>query len=233
MGVASVAPAAPIFKGLLHILITLLQLQIQAPLSYGASSPSANDCKALLNFKTSLSHAKAFETWNIQASANPCSGTWKGLLCHNGVVWGLQLENMDLTGQIDVEALVPLHTLRSISLMNNKFEGEMPDWRKLGALKSLFLSGNNFSGEIKDDAFANMTSLKKVYLANNKFIGRIPSSLARPRLLELRLENNGFTGTIPDIRQGLKALNLSNNQLEGPIPQSLINFNPTSFAGTV
>lgn len=230
MGVASDGPAAPIFKGLLHILVMILHLQMQARLSYCASA-SDNDSKALLNFKSSLSHSYAFDTWNIQASANPCSGTWKGVLCYNGVVWGLQLENMGLTGQIDIDALVPLRTLRSISLMNNRFEGAMPDWRKLGALKSLFLSHNSFSGQIKDDAFANMTSLKKVHLANNKFIGSIPSSLARPRLLELRLESNGFTGTIPDIRQGLKALNLSNNQLEGPIPQSLINFNPTSFAG--
>ena len=59
--------------------------------------------------------------------------------CSNGVVWGLQLENLRLMGQIDVDALVPLRSLRTISLMNNSFEGPMPEWKKLGTLKSLFL----------------------------------------------------------------------------------------------
>lgn len=138
---------------------------------------------------------------------------------------------MRLTGQIDVDALVPLRSLRTISLMNNSFEGPMPDWRKLGALKSLFLSNNHFSGQIPPDAFRGMASLKKVYLANNRFTGNIPASLATPRLLELRLENNQFTGPIPDFKPGLKALNVSNNQLQGPIPATLAKMDPSSFAG--
>lgn len=227
MGAASVAPPTPTLKDLVTLVILF---SLHTWVSYGVSD---NSSQALLKFKSSLSYAKAFDTW-IEASTNPCSGnygTWHGVLCFNNVVWGLQLENMGLSGQIDVDSLVALRSLRSISLMKNDFEGPMPDWRKLGALKSLFLSDNHFSGQIPKDTFENMTSLKKVYLANNKFIGSIPSSLARPRLLELRLENNGFTGPIPDFRQGLKVLNLSNNQLEGPIPQNLIKFDPTSFTG--
>lgn len=138
---------------------------------------------------------------------------------------------MSLTGQIDVDSLVSLRFLRTISLMNNSFEGPMPDWRKLGALKSLFLSNNHFTGQIPDDAFKGMASLKKVYLANNKFTGNIPTSMSTPRLLELRLENNQFTGPIPDFKPGLKALNVSNNQLEGPIPSTLIKMDPSSFRG--
>ncbi|XP_027152084.1 pollen receptor-like kinase 1 [Coffea eugenioides] len=117
---------------------------------------------------------------------------------------GRLAQKPQLTGQIDVNALVPLRSLRTISLMNNSFEGSMPEWKKLGALKSLFLSNNHFSGQIPPDAFKGMASLKKVYLANNRFTGNIPVTLATPRLLELRLENNQFTGPIPDLKPSLK-----------------------------
>ncbi|KAL0310267.1 UNVERIFIED_CONTAM: Pollen receptor-like kinase [Sesamum calycinum] len=162
-------------------------------------------------------------------------GECLGVDWHSLLQWlclGLQLENMNLKGQIDVNSLISLRFLRTLSFMNNNFEGAMPDWRKLGALKSLFLSNNQFSGDIPDDAFKGMTSLKKVHLANNKFTGHIPSSLESPKLIELRLENNQFTGTIPAISSDhLKTLNVANNLLEGPIPAPLARLDPNSFSG--
>ncbi|CDO97732.1 unnamed protein product [Coffea canephora] len=203
-------------------------------LASGAPPVDTTTAEALLRFKSSLAYVNVFDTWNPSVAPSPCAGnyaTWRGVLCSNGLVWGLQLENLRLTGQIDVDALVPLRSLRTISLMNNSFEGPMPEWKKLGALKSLFLSNNHFSGQIPPDAFKAMASLKKVYLANNRFTGNIPATLATPRLLELRLENNQFTGPIPDLKPGIKVLNVSNNQLQGPIPSSLAKMGPSSFAG--
>ncbi|KAK6153521.1 hypothetical protein DH2020_013160 [Rehmannia glutinosa] len=197
-----------------------------------AAQENASD--ALLKFKSSLANADpALANWG--SSTSPCSGdhaNWVGVLCFNGYVWGLQLENMNLKGQIDINSLVPLRFLRTLSFMNNNFEGVMPDWRKLGALKSLYLSNNQFSGQIPNDAFKGMNSLKKIYMANNKFTGAIPSSLESPKLIELRLENNQFTGSIPAISsENLKVLNVSNNQLEGPIPAALLKMDPSSFSG--
>lgn len=196
--------------------------------------------EALFNFKSSLSTSSAkgkdvLASW--VPSTSPCTGdnaNWLGVICFEGDVWGLQLENLNLSGAIDIDSLLPLHFLRTLSFMNNNFKGGMPDWNKLGALKSLYLSNNNFSSQIPDDAFKGMTYLKKLYLANNQFTGNIPTSLATscPRLFELTLENNKFTGSIPDFPRGvLKLLNVSNNQLEGPIPPSLSLMDPTTFAG--
>lgn len=204
-------------------------------LSRDVAGQKENSSEALLKFKSSLANADpGLEDW--VSSTSPCSGNtgnWKGVLCFNGYVWGLQLEDMKLTGQIDVDSLVPLRFLRTLSFMNNNFQGTMPDWRKLGALKSLYLSNNQFSGHIPEDAFRGMTSLKKVYLANNKFTGPIPASLESPKLIELRLDNNQFTGPIPAISSdNLKVFNVSNNYLEGPIPAPLLKMDPTSFAGT-
>ncbi|XP_020548153.1 pollen receptor-like kinase 4 [Sesamum indicum] len=195
-----------------------------------------NEAEALIKFKSSLINADpALADW--KPSTPPCSkiggGHWIGVLCtNNGNVYGLQLEKMGLKGRIDVDSLAPLPFLRTLSFMGNSFEGPMPDWKKIGALKALFLSNNQFSGDIPGDAFKGMTSLKKVYLANNKFTGHIPTSLESPKLIELKLENNQFTGTIPAISSdNLKLLNLSNNLLEGPIPAPLLKMDPSGFSG--
>lgn len=219
-------------------LITAFLLLLLLSTAFSVLAQPEVAAQALLRFKSSLANADpALANWN--PSVQPCpsgnisQGNWAGVLCYNGYVWGLQLENMNLQGQIDVDALAPLRFMRALSFMNNNFEGPMPDWRRVGALKSLYLSNNRFSGPIVEDAFRGMTSLKKVHLANNRFTGNIPASLESPKLIELRLENNQFTGTIPAISsEFLTNLNVSNNQLQGPIPAPLARLDPSSFAGT-
>ncbi|XP_059458959.1 pollen receptor-like kinase 4 [Corylus avellana] len=199
-----------------------------------SSSFSASDAEILTKFKASLAHSKALKNWDPDVI--PCEGNrgnWVGVICLNGNVRGLQLENMGLMGTIDVDCLVTLSFLRTLSLMNNTFTGPIPDVKKLSALKSLYLSYNHFSGEIPDAAFEGMRSLKKVFLTNNEFTGRIPLSLASlPRLMLLGLDGNKFDGLIPDFHQkNLKKFNVSNNDLKGPIPASLSKMDSNSFSG--
>lgn len=202
--------------------------------SFMSSSFAGSDSDALLSFKDSLSNTRALSSWT--PSAEPCSGNranWIGVLCFNGTVRGLQLENMGLKGMVDLNYLVSMDSLKTISFMNNTFVGTMPDLKRLKWLRSVYLSYNHFSGEIPDEAFLGMRFLKKVLLANNEFSGKIPSSLtALPRLSELRLDGNKFEGQIPDFHQpSLKRLNVSNNGLKGPIPTSLSKMDVTSFSG--
>lgn len=137
-----------------------------------------------------------------------------------------------LSGTINVDALKDLANLRTLSFMQNNFQGSLPEINKLGVLKSLYLSGNRFSGQIPGDAFKGMLSLKKVHLAQNGFTGGIPASLGSlPKLIELRLEENQFTGAIPEFDHQLQDLNISQNALTGPIPRALTNMKPDSFQG--
>ena len=193
-----------------------------------------SDADCLLKFKDTLTNASVVSSWD--PSTAPCkrnSPNWFGVLCFTGYVWGLQLEGMDLTGKLDLEPLTPIKNLRTLSFMNNNFNGAMPSVKKLGALRSLYLSNNWFTGEIPADAFDGMNHLKKLLLANNAFRGKIPSSLASlPMLLEVKLNGNQFQGNIPDFKpKNLKLASFENNDLEGPIPQSLRNMDSGSFAG--
>ncbi|KAJ0074716.1 hypothetical protein Patl1_35114 [Pistacia atlantica] len=185
---------------------------------FGGTSFGESDIDILLKFKDSLQDKDALENWS--PNINPCSwnyANWNGVLCSNASIWGLKLEHMGLKGLIDVDSLGSINSLRMMSVMNNRFEGPLPDIKKMGSLKSLYLSNNGFSGSIPDDAFEGMSMLKKLYLANNKLSGNIPSSLAAlPKLMDLRLEANQFEGKIPDFKQNsLNMIDLSNNELEG------------------
>ncbi|KAK4478961.1 hypothetical protein RD792_014468 [Penstemon davidsonii] len=217
-----------------NVVISTLLILIFSNFVVLSTSQSQSDAQILQRFKQSLQNANALSTWDNGGS--PCNGDqelWNGVLCENGTVWGLQVENMGLGGVIDVDTLAELRSLRAISFMNNNFEGSLPNLSKLGALKSIYLSNNKFSGEIPGYTFNGMLSLKKIYLANNRFSGSIPVSFtALPRLIELRLEDNDFEGNIPVFGQErLNNFNVSNNELVGPIPSSLSHINPSAFSG--
>ncbi|XP_058068615.1 pollen receptor-like kinase 4 [Magnolia sinica] len=196
---------------------------------------TAADSDVLLNFKKSIGNNAVLSSWTQGSSPCKPDGTanWLGVLCKNETVRGLQLQNMGLTGRIDIDVLMGLPNLRTLSFMNNSFGGLMPNVGKLNNLKSMFLSGNRFSGEIPKNAFEGMVMLKKVYLSRNGFSGPIPDSLVGlTRLIELGLEENQFTGTIPNFQQReWKSMNFSYNKLEGQIPVGLRKIDSSSFAG--
>ncbi|KAM7490647.1 hypothetical protein LguiA_033568 [Lonicera macranthoides] len=180
------------------------------------SSRGESEAKTLLKFKNSLSNNTALNGWD--ESISMCSGdtvkaNWNGVICLDGKFFGLRLEGMGLSGRIDTDILAELPFLGAISLMNNNFEGPMPNINKLGGLRGFFISNNKFSGEIPSDAFSGTRSLKRVYLSNNEFKGKIPKSLGNlPKLAEVHLEGNNF---------------------EGPIPPGLSKQNSSSFTGNL
>lgn len=188
--------------------------------------------EALLKLKQSFTHSGSLNSWN--ADSVPCSARWTGIICNKGVITGLHLSGLQLSGTIDVEALIQLPRLRTISLIDNKFTGPIPEFNKIGVLKALLLTRNQFFGDIPDDFFSTLTSLKKVYLSSNNFSGNIPNSLAQlSHLLELHLDRNQFSGPLPNLKYAsiITSLDVSNNNLQGQIPDSLSKFDAKAFAG--
>ncbi|KAI9114068.1 hypothetical protein K1719_015319 [Acacia pycnantha] len=199
-------------------------------LSFSPTCLSNSEDDALLQLKRSFSPSSSLSSWVPNSSA--CSAKWAGVYCTNNLVVGLHLSNMALSGIIDIDVLLRLLALRSIGFVNNSFSGPIPQFNKLTTLKALFLTTNHFSGPIPSDFFASLTTIKKISLSGNNFSGNIPNSLVRlPLLAELRLEDNEFSGAIPSLSQRFRLFNVSNNRLEGAIPDELAKFNATCFSG--
>ncbi|KAK7369832.1 hypothetical protein VNO80_11877 [Phaseolus coccineus] len=212
----------------------IIFILFQAPLFLLYSA--APDFELLLKLKDNLeNYGSSLDSWN--STTPPCNvghANWHGILCYEGKVWGVKLENMGLTGVIDIESLKDLPYLRTLSFMNNNLEGSWPEIHHLVGLKSIYLSNNKFSGEIPYRAFEGLKWLKKIHLSNNQFSGFIPTSVTLlPRLIELRLDGNDFTGPIPHFHHlnRLRSFNVANNELQGQIPHTISRMPVSSFAG--
>ncbi|KAL9167818.1 hypothetical protein ABFS82_05G122400 [Erythranthe guttata] len=198
-------------------------------LSTSALSDDTAYAKSLLKFKQSLTNPTTLDNW-IEPVDKLCS--WNGILCTNGSFMGLKLDDMGLSGIIDVDSLSELPLLR-LSAMNNNFSGPFPSGvNKLVKLRGLFLANNSFSGAISDDAFKGMKGMRRVVIGYNRFTGNIPLSLlGLPKLVDLQIQNNRFGGRIPDFWQADLSVDFSNNLLEGVVPPTLVNQNVSSFLG--
>ncbi|XP_023889089.1 receptor-like protein 9DC3 [Quercus suber] len=102
---------------------------------------------------------------------------------------------------------------------------------------SIDISCNNLEGPIPEE-IGVLKSLHILNLSHNAFIGRIPTSLGKLTQLEsLDLSSNKLTKEIPvqlaDSLTFLSVLNLSFNQLVGPIPyiKQFATFSETSYEG--
>ncbi|XP_060210001.1 pollen receptor-like kinase 3 [Lycium barbarum] len=214
---------------LFHISIFFLTFLSNPHLSF-----SISEDEALIKFKQSLKNTTALDSsWHKGTSPCDKKKKWTRVQCHGNGVEGLLLGEAGLSGELDVGPLIALPGLRVLELANNSFSGTIPEFFLLGALKSLYIDGNIFSGEIPKDFFSKMGSLKKVWISRNKFSGPIPESLANLKyLIELHLENNEFSGHIPSFSQAsLTSLDMSNNKLQGEIPQSMSKFGADPFKG--
>ncbi|KAF3454492.1 hypothetical protein FNV43_RR04939 [Rhamnella rubrinervis] len=123
---------------------------------------------------------------------------------------------------------------------NNKLEGLDLSWNELHgsltvpplltSMSNFIISGNNMTGRIHP-SLRKWTRLKLLDLSKNHFGGTIPQWLGRlaGSLEFLNLKENNFHGSIPPISTNgsthnmMIILDLSHNQLQGKVPQSLIN----------
>ncbi|GAB4841840.1 hypothetical protein Ancab_039273 [Ancistrocladus abbreviatus] len=134
----------------------------------------------------------------------------------------LDLSHNLLTGSLKQ---LPWKNLVQLDLGSNMFKGPLPI--PPPSMTYFTVSNNRFSGEIPA-SFCNLTLLALLDLSNNSLVGEIPDCFAllissNLSVMDLRL--NQFQGSIPSIFLGCNSyfmtLSLSDNQLEGALPESL------------
>lgn len=153
-----------------------------------------------------------------------------------------------LNGNIPAE-LGNVTTLKSLELAYNPFSpGRLaPELGNISSLERLWLSGCSLVGVIPD-SFSGLSRLNDLDVSNNRLSGPIPSWIFRlTGIIQIELFNNSFTGelipgwsnltelrrfdgslnkftgTIPDelTQLPLESFALSENQLEGLLPESI------------
>nr|GLL45204.1 probable inactive receptor kinase At2g26730 [Ipomoea trifida] len=197
-----------------------------------SNSEPVGDKQALLAFLSKTPHNNRLK-WN--ASAPACS--WVGVECdaNRSFVFALRLPAVGLMGDIPADTLGRLSQLRVLSLRSNRLTGSLPrDFSNLVHLRSLYIQDNRFSGEFPA-SLAESTRLVRLDLSSNNFTGAIPFTVNNfTNLTRLYLQNNGFTGKLPAINlPELSDLDVSNNRLDGEIPNTLSKFPASAFAGNI
>ncbi|KAK9758190.1 hypothetical protein RND81_01G214000 [Saponaria officinalis] len=110
-----------------------------------------------------------------------------------------------------------------LSLQQNSFVGPIPqEITQLTKLLTLNISWNSLSGSIPSSV-SNLANLQFLHLQENNLTGSIPASIgSMNNLIELQLGKNYLSGQIASVPRNLQySLNLSHNQFDGPIPNSL------------
>ncbi|KAG2406923.1 Receptor-like kinase [Vigna angularis] len=150
---------------------------------------------------------------------------WKGVRCTtngstNLVI--LDLGNTNLIGTLP-DVFDSLVSLRELRLSYNNLTGGLPKTFAVSGIQNLWLNnqkdGFGFSGTI--EVLASMTRLSRVWLFKNLFTGPIPDLSNCTALFDLQLSDNQLTGVVPPSLMSLSSLlkvSLDNNVLQGPVP---------------
>ncbi|KAI3704307.1 hypothetical protein L1987_74523 [Smallanthus sonchifolius] len=120
-----------------------------------------------------------------------------------------------------------VNTVQHVNLSRNRLGGGFFSGDALILFRNLHvldLSDNELNGKLP--SFGALPNLQVLRLSNTQLFGPIPEELLENLipLREVDLSRNGFSGSIPKINStSLTTLNLSSNELSGPLPQSLGN----------
>ena len=110
--------------------VTLLAIATLA-LSFGfvPGQTVSKDVVALLEFKKGIQKdplGHILNSWNEESvDGDGCPSSWHGIVCNNGMVTGIELSNLNLSGEIQLRILNNLKTLQNTNLFNNSLTGKL------------------------------------------------------------------------------------------------------------
>ncbi|PRQ44340.1 putative leucine-rich repeat-containing, plant-type, leucine-rich repeat domain, L [Rosa chinensis] len=126
------------------------------------------------------------------------------------------------------QEIFQIPSLQTIGLSGNGvLHGSFPKFPNNGSLRYLIVDGTSFSGDLPN-SIGNLKMLSSVYLLECNFTGSVPKSIENLTLLaDLDMSGNRFNSPISSIHWetlvNLERLDLSNNQLYGTIPSSVVS----------
>ncbi|KAJ9189086.1 hypothetical protein P3X46_000417 [Hevea brasiliensis] len=211
------------------IYLVLLLLLVNA---FGQS-----DFEALLELKKGIEKdpsGKVLVSWDSNSLASDgCPQNWYGVVCIDGNVDSITLNDAGLVGNFSFPVLTGLKMLRNLSISNNHLMGTISNVGSIESLEYLDISCNLFHGFLPS-GIVNLRNLVLLNLSSNNFQGMIPSgfgSLERLKYLDLRA--NSFSGDIMKLLSQLGSVvhvDLSSNQLSGSLDLGLGN---ASFVSSI
>ncbi|WMV07125.1 hypothetical protein MTR67_000510 [Solanum verrucosum] len=138
----------------------------------------------------------------------------------------LTIASCNLSGSIP-KPLWNLTNIYHLDLGYNHLEGSISNFFRFGKLTELYLGNNNFDGQLEFLSFNGWGQLEQLDFSFNSLTGPIPSNLSvfsLPSLTNLGLSDNHLSGKIQEFESGtLSEVDLKQNQLQGPIPKSLLD----------
>ena len=166
--------------------------------------------------------SKLLNLEELSLNSNRLSGEIPQEICSFANLYRLNLSSNQLSGSIPTH-IEKLRNLAYLDISGNRLSGSVPE--DLGGcmkLLSLKINNNSFNGSLPG-VIGNLASLQIMLdVSNNNLSGALPQQLGKLGMLEFwNLSHNQFSGIIPSSfasMVSLSTLDVSYNDLEGPIP---------------
>jgi Leucine-rich repeat (LRR) protein len=145
------------------------------------------------------------------------------------LVVSLDISNTSINDMVPDWFWIAASSVLFLNIRNNHITGVLPSTMEFMSAEKMDFSSNQLGGPIPKLPI-NLTSLD---LSRNNVVGPLPPEFGAARLTTLVLYNNMISGAIPSSfckLQTLRLLDLSRNNLNGPITDCLVNESSTNIA---
>uniref|UniRef100_A0A0D3HN21 non-specific serine/threonine protein kinase n=1 Tax=Oryza barthii TaxID=65489 RepID=A0A0D3HN21_9ORYZ len=202
-------------------------------------SLSSVDLSSARDWPLAIAMLPSLTALHLSSCSLPSSSTqqWRRLLPRNLTnlkVLDLSMNHLD--HRAELAWIWNITSLTDLNLMGTHLHGQIPD--ELDAMASLQVLDLSYNGNraTMPRSLRGLCNLRVLDLDSaldggdiGELMQRLPQQCSSSNMLqELYLPNNGMTGTLPDYDKlmhltGLRVLDLSYNNLTGPIPWSMGN----------